>query len=91
MQYLERYTPRQARRHEVRPGITGLAQTSGRNALSWEDRFELDVQYVENWSLLADAKILVNTVLVVLGPQGHRRSRSGHHDRVSRLWQRPKR
>ena len=70
MQYLERYTPRQARRHEVRPGITGLAQTSGRNALSWEDRFELDVQYVENWSLLADAKILVNTVLVVLGRKG---------------------
>lgn len=70
MQYLERYTPRQARRHEVRPGITGLAQVSGRNGLSWEERFELDVRYVDNWSLLADAKILLDTVLVVLKREG---------------------
>lgn len=70
MDYLDRYTPRQARRHEVRPGITGLAQVSGRNGLSWEERFELDVRYVDNWSLLADAKILLDTVLVVLKREG---------------------
>lgn len=70
MAYLDRYTPRQARRHEVRPGITGLAQVSGRNGLSWEERFELDVRYVDNWSLLADAKILLDTVLVVLKREG---------------------
>ncbi|WP_053411226.1 sugar transferase [Corynebacterium lactis] len=70
MAYLDRYTPRQARRHEVRPGITGLAQVSGRNGLSWEERFELDVRYVDSWSLLADAKILLDTVLVVLKREG---------------------
>lgn len=70
MQYLDRYTPRQARRHEVRPGITGLAQVSGRNGLSWEERFELDVQYVDNWSLLADVKILKDTIMVVLKRDG---------------------
>lgn len=70
MDYLDRYTPRQARRHEVRPGITGLAQVSGRNGLSWEERFELDVRYVDSWSLLADAKILLDTVLVVLKREG---------------------
>ena len=70
VKYLDLYTPRQARRHEVRPGITGLAQVSGRNGLSWEDRFELDVQYVDNWSLLADAKILLDTILVVLKRDG---------------------
>lgn len=70
MQYLDRYTPRQARRHEVRPGITGLAQVSGRNGLSWEDRFEIDVQYVDNWSLRADIKILLDTIMVVLKRDG---------------------
>lgn len=70
VKYLDLYTPRQARRHEVRPGITGLAQVSGRNGLSWEERFELDVQYVDNWSLLADAKILLDTILVVLKRDG---------------------
>lgn len=70
MQYLERYSPRQARRHEVRPGITGLAQVMGRNALSWEEKFELDVQYVEQWSLWLDAKILALTALRVLKREG---------------------
>ncbi len=62
MDYLPRYTAEQARRHEVRPGVTGLAQVSGRNDLSWEDRFELDVWYVDNWSIWLDVKILVTTV-----------------------------
>lgn len=70
MRYLDRYTPRQARRHEVRPGITGLAQVSGRNGITWEERFELDVSYVDNWSLLLDAKVLLDTVLVVLKREG---------------------
>lgn len=70
VEYLDRYTPEQARRHEVRPGITGWAQVNGRNALSWEDRFELDVWYVENRSLLLDVKILAMTVWTVLRREG---------------------
>jgi lipopolysaccharide/colanic/teichoic acid biosynthesis glycosyltransferase len=69
-QYLDRYSERQARRHQVRPGITGLAQVSGRNALSWEDRLELDVRYVERLSLLLDAEILARTALSVLRREG---------------------
>lgn len=60
--YLERYTPEQARRHEVLPGITGWAQVNGRNALSWEDKFKLDVWYIDHWSLWLDLKILFMTV-----------------------------
>lgn len=56
--YLDRYSPQQARRHEVRPGITGLAQVRGRNSLSWSDKFALDVEYVDNRCLLLDFKIL---------------------------------
>ncbi len=70
MEYLPLYTPEQARRHEVRPGITGWAQVNGRNALSWEERFALDVWYVDNWSLWLDAKILVKTVAKVLKREG---------------------
>lgn len=66
VQYLERYSPRQARRHEVRPGLTGLAQVMGRNALSWEEKFEWDVRYVETHSLWLDLKILALTVKAVL-------------------------
>lgn len=66
MEYLDRYTPQQARRHEVKPGITGLAQVSGRNALSWEARLALDVWYVDNWSMWLDLKILTKTVGQVL-------------------------
>lgn len=62
MRYLERYSPRQKRRHEVRPGITGWAQVNGRNALSWDERFELDVWYVDHQSFLLDLKILGMTV-----------------------------
>lgn len=64
--YLERYSPEQARRHEVRPGITGWAQVNGRNGLSWERQFELDLWYVENRSFLLDLKILGLTLLTVL-------------------------
>ena len=70
MQYLNRYTPEQARRHEVKPGITGLAQVSGRNAISWEDKFKLDVWYVDNWSLWLDVKIILMTVIKVLKREG---------------------
>ena len=70
MSYLDRYTPEQARRHEVRPGITGWAQVNGRNALSWNDRFKLDVWYVDNRSLLLDIKILLLTTVGVLRREG---------------------
>ena len=66
MQYLDRYTPEQARRHEVKPGITGWAQVNGRNAISWEEKFEYDVWYVDNWSLWLDVKIIAMTVMKVL-------------------------
>ncbi|HDH26689.1 MAG TPA: sugar transferase [Actinobacteria bacterium] len=65
MEYLDRYTPEQARRHEVRPGITGIAQVSGRNALTWEARLALDVWYVDNRSMSLDLKILVKTFMQV--------------------------
>ena len=67
MQYLDRYTQEQARRHEVKPGITGWAQVNGRNAISWEDKFKLDVWYVDNWSLLLDVKIVAMTIWKILG------------------------
>lgn len=76
MQYLPRYSPRQARRHEVRPGITGLAQVRGRNALSWEEKFELDIEYVERWSIGLDLQILGETVLRLLDRRGI--SQAGH-------------
>lgn len=66
MEYLPLYSPEQARRHEVRPGITGWAQVNGRNAISWEDKFKLDVWYVNNWSLGLDIKILWLTARKVL-------------------------
>lgn len=70
MEYLPLYSPEQARRHEVRPGITGWAQVNGRNAISWEDKFKLDVWYVDNSSLLLDIKILWLTVKKVLVRDG---------------------
>lgn len=70
MEYLDRYTPEQARRHEVKPGITGWAQVNGRNALSWEEKFRLDVWYVDNWSLWLDLKILFMTFVRVLRRDG---------------------
>jgi sugar transferase EpsL len=70
VEYLERYTPEQARRHEVKPGITGWAQVNGRNALTWEEKFKLDVWYVDNWSLWLDFKILWLTCVAVLTRKG---------------------
>jgi lipopolysaccharide/colanic/teichoic acid biosynthesis glycosyltransferase len=70
MSYLPRYSPEQARRHDVRPGITGLAQISGRNALSWEDKFRLDVQYVDQHSFTGDLTIMLGTVSSVLSRHG---------------------
>jgi lipopolysaccharide/colanic/teichoic acid biosynthesis glycosyltransferase len=70
MDYLALYAPEQARRHEVRPGITGWAQVNGRNALSWERKFAHDVWYVDHWSLGLDLKILGLTVLKVLRREG---------------------
>jgi len=70
MEYLERYSERQARRHEVKPGITGWAQVNGRNAISWEEKFELDVWYVDNRNFLLDLKILWLTVLKVIKAEG---------------------
>lgn len=70
MEYLPLYTPEQARRHEVRPGLTGWAQVNGRNALSWEEKFRLDVWYVEHRSVWLDVRILGKTVLNVLRRDG---------------------
>ena len=70
MEYIRYYTPEQARRHEIKPGITGWAQINGRNALSWEDKFKLDVWYVDNWSLSLDIKIIVLTIIKVIKGEG---------------------
>lgn len=70
MEYLPLYNKRQASRHDARPGITGWAQVNGRNAISWEEKFELDVWYVENWSFWLDIKILFMTVLKVFKSEG---------------------
>ncbi len=68
--YLERYSPEQSRRHDVLPGITGWAQINGRNTISWEDKFRLDVWYVDHWSFWLDIKILFLTVWKVLKREG---------------------
>lgn len=70
MEYLPLYSPEQARRHEVRPGITGWAQVNGRNAISWDDKFRLDVWYVDHRSLALDLRILALTIARVLRPRG---------------------
>ena len=70
MRYLPRYNAHQARRNEVRPGFTGLAQVHGRNAISWEEKFDWDVQYVDNISFLGDWKIIFQTVKTVLSHEG---------------------
>lgn len=70
MEYLPLYNPRQMRRHDMKPGITGLAQVNGRNLLTWEEKFELDVRYVENWSIWLDIKILLLTIWKVLKREG---------------------
>ena len=69
-EYLAHYTPEQARRHEVRPGITGWAQVNGRNTLSWEKKFEYDVWYVDNLSFALDAKIFLRTIIKIFKREG---------------------
>jgi len=70
MEYLAHYTAEQSKRHLMRPGITGLAQVKGRNAISWEEKFQWDVWYVEHWSLWLDLKILLATVAKVIRQEG---------------------
>lgn len=70
VRYLSRYNEQQARRHEVRPGFTGLAQVNGRNAISWEQKFDYDVEYVDNISFIRDWQIIFKTIMVVLKKDG---------------------
>jgi lipopolysaccharide/colanic/teichoic acid biosynthesis glycosyltransferase len=70
MEYLPLYNERQARRHEVRPGVTGWAQVNGRNTVPWEERFEMDVWYVENRTLWLDVRILASTIGRILTRDG---------------------
>lgn len=70
VEYLGRYTSEQIRRHQAKPGITGLAQINGRNTIGWEEKFRLDVWYIDNWSLWLDLRILLQTVLKVIKKDG---------------------
>lgn len=70
MEYLNRYTAEQAKRHLMKPGITGLAQVKGRNAITWEEKFRLDTWYVEHWSLWLDLRIFLSTFEKVIGGEG---------------------
>ena len=70
VQYLPLYNQEQARRHEVRPGLTGLAQSRGRNSLSWEEKFKLDVEYVDHITFLGDMKIIIDTIRGIINAEG---------------------
>jgi len=70
VEYLDRYTPEQSRRHEVKPGVTGWAQVNGRNAITWEEKFKYDVWYADNLSLWLDIKIIFNTTIKVIKGEG---------------------
>jgi sugar transferase EpsL len=83
VRYLDRYTPEQARRHEVKPGLTGWAQVNGRNAISWEEKFKLDVWYVDHWNLWLDIKILCLTMIRVFRREG---ISSGTHATMEEFW-----
>lgn len=83
MDYIKLYTPEQMRRHEVRPGITGWAQVNGRNAITWEDKFKLDVWYVDNCSFWIDVKILWLTFLKVIKREGTNYSKKMHSTRFT--------
>ena len=76
LEYLAHYTPRQSKRHLMRPGITGLAQIKGRNAVTWDQKFMWDVRYVERWNIFLDLRILVATIAKVIKREGI--SRQGH-------------
>jgi sugar transferase EpsL len=96
VEYLPVYAERERLRHSVRPGITGLAQSKGRNSVGWDERLQLDIQYVESWTLWLDIKILAKTALMVIRPTGVARdpdlegslhsirASNGHQDRVKR-------
>jgi lipopolysaccharide/colanic/teichoic acid biosynthesis glycosyltransferase len=84
MQYLDRYTPEQARRHEVRPGLTGLAQVNGRNAISWEEKFALDTKYAQTSNLRLDLSVIVRTVTQVLRRDGITADNDATMPRISR-------
>lgn len=83
VRYLDRYTQEQARRHEVKPGLTGWAQVNGRNAISWEEKFKLDVWYVDHWTLQLDLKILFLTFVKVFKSEG---ISSGSHATMEEFW-----
>lgn len=83
VRYLDRYTPEQARRHEVKPGLTGWAQVNGRNAISWEEKFKLDVWYVDHWTLWLDLKILFLTMVKVFKSEG---ISSDNHATMEEFW-----
>lgn len=70
MQYLDRYTDQQKRRHDIPPGITGWAQVNGRNSISWEEKFKLDLWYIDNWSFMLDMKIIIKTIRIVMVGKG---------------------
>lgn len=70
MEYLKLYSPEQARRHEMRPGITGWAQVNGRNAISWEEKFKFDIWYIDHWSFFLDLKIILMTIVNILKMEG---------------------
>ena len=84
MHYLDRYTPEQARRHAMKPGITGWAQVNGRNAVSWDERFALDLWYVDHWSLALDLRIVLPDRLDDRDEARRERAGGGHHARVRR-------
>jgi sugar transferase EpsL len=93
VRYLERYTPEQARRHEVKPGLTGWAQISGRNVLTWEEKFDKDLWYVDHISISVDIKILINTVWNIFSRRGiNQPGRAtaeeflGAHEKSDRYW-----
>ena len=85
MEYLPLYSPRQARRHEVLPGITGWAQINGRNAISWEEKFDLDVWYVDNHTLVLDLKIIALTAATALRREGINQPGAAHRGKVHRF------
>ena len=87
VQYLPRYSERQARRHSVKPGITGWAQVNGRNAIAWDEKFELDVWYVDHWSFWLDVKILAMTAWKVVHRSGI--SQQGHATMVEFMGNEP--
>jgi len=75
VRYLARYTPEQARRHSVKPGISGLAQINGRNAITWEEKFYYDLLYIDTWNLALDLKIILSTIIKVISHEGLNQSR----------------